>query len=111
MITTLITPLITMNELTLAEYNKIDRFISSNKSSNNNEFSISCDDLDRGKNMYNNLKNVSEPKQHINFGSDSCCYTVYSLYRSLSGKIYVLTLSMNKITNYIEILDDTWFNY
>jgi hypothetical protein len=84
-------------------YDELDKFISETTPSDNiRQFGISCSDLYDGKKLYKEMKNdpSPNPKYEI-FGSNSCGYTCFGLYKSKDQKMYIIEVRIQTPTNYI----------
>jgi len=104
--------------LSQQQYDEIDEFISSG-SKDMNCPAISTRDLIYGKKLYHQIKELPGPSYDI-FGSDGCGHHTYSLYKSKTDKIYILSINisfsnkadsnLNISFQYFKLLeDDSWF--
>ena len=72
---------------------KLDEFIAQTPPTENiRDFQISGRDLYDGKKLYNTMKDDPEPNYEI-FGSNSCGYTCFYLYKSNDKNMYIIVLS------------------
>lgn len=91
-------------------YDILDIFISENKPAENiHDFDISGRYLCDGKKMYNKMKNEPDPKYDI-FGSKSCGYTCFGLYKSKDKNMYIIEVRTQTPTSYIKIENEDVFD-
>jgi len=92
-------------------YNELDKFIAEKTPSDNIcQFGISSTYLYNGKILYNEMKNVPNPKYEI-FGWNGCGYTCFVLYKSKDQKMYIIEVRIKTPTNYIKIENEDIFGY
>jgi len=92
-------------------YNELDKFIAEKTPSDNIcQFGISSTYLYNGKILYNEMKNVPNPKYEI-FGWNGCGYTCFVLYKSKDQKMYIIEVRIQTPTNYIKIENENIFGY
>ena len=90
-------------------YENLDKFISENEPTEKiRQFDISYRDLNNGKKMYNEMKNDPNPKYEI-FGSNSCGYTCFGLYKSKDKNMYIIEIRTQTPTLYIKIENEDVF--
>ena len=91
-------------------YDILDKFISENKPTENmRHFDISCRHLCDGKKMYNIMKNDPSPKYDI-FGSNSCGYTCFGIFKSKDKNMYIIEVRTQTPTLYIKIENEDVFD-
>jgi len=88
-----------MNNSEEHNYTHLDNFIANNKS----DFpisSISSYILKKGKEMYNEYKNLQNTNEIYKiFGGT--CYLSYGLYKSKENIIYLIVVNVQTITDYV----------
>ena len=106
------------NKMSLSQqqYDDIDKFISSDPKDIKCP-TISIRDLTYGKRLFHEIKEKPGPSYHI-FGSGGSGIDTYSLYKSKTDNMYVLSINvyigtdtkLNVSYNYFKFLeDDSWF--
>lgn len=83
-------------------YDYIDQFIATNISYDLHISSISSKHIQRGKEIYNKLKNTQNqtPGYEI-FGGNG--YISYAIYKSKEQNLYLIKLNVQKLEDYIKL--------
>jgi hypothetical protein len=91
---------------------KLDEFIAQTPPTENiRDFQISGRDLYDGKKLYNTMKDDPEPNYEI-FGSNSCGYTCFYLYKSNDKNMYIIVTHAHSdkiATHYVKIENENIF--
>jgi hypothetical protein len=91
----------------------LDEFIAKTPPTNGiTEFQISGRDLYEGKKLYNTMKDNPDPNYEI-FGSNSCGYTCFILYKSNDKNMYIIVSDAHSdkiATHYVKIENENIFH-
>ena len=88
--------------LSEAQVVELTEFISNNRPSKYDDYSISNFDLENGKEIYERMKTEKGDIYEI-FGSDALGYLCYSLFKDGKNKIYLISVSMDRLSSYCEL--------
>jgi hypothetical protein len=102
------------SEMTTEEIEKIEKFVVKDKfdilkiSKRKMAYSLNTSQAKNGLDYYKTMLEKEGPIFET-FAYPSSLHTLYSLYKSRQGKIYVLHSTDNYIVSYRIIKDETWF--
>jgi len=88
------------------DYDKLDNLIKNNKESDDDIFYyIKCSHLKKGKEIYNQMKNIENTNTSYQiFGGSG--YVSYGLYKSKQQIIYLIKVNIQEPTHYVKVNEE-----